>query len=74
MNISFAGMTFPIMGIVTANQHKFILTDHLNPVIKHYYPYTTGLYQDDNVPIYLTCGFTERFDEYKNDVNHMLWP
>uniref|UniRef100_A0A0E9VGM2 Tc1-like transposase DDE domain-containing protein n=1 Tax=Anguilla anguilla TaxID=7936 RepID=A0A0E9VGM2_ANGAN len=34
----------------------------------------SGLIQDDNAPIHREQGVTERFDEYVNDVNHMLWP
>uniref|UniRef100_A0A3B4TXD6 Uncharacterized protein n=1 Tax=Seriola dumerili TaxID=41447 RepID=A0A3B4TXD6_SERDU len=44
----------------TANQYKVVRTDHLYPMTKHFYPDESGV--------------TEWFDEYENNVNHMLWP
>ena len=65
------GPLVPLEGRVTA---KVVLSDHLYPMMKHFYPDGTGLFQDDNAPIHRARGVTEWFDEYKNDVNHMLWP
>ena len=58
--------------MVTANQYKIVLSDPLYPVMKHFYPDGTGLFQD--VPIHRAPEVTEWFDEYENDVNHILWP
>lgn len=33
----------------------------------------SGLLQDDRAPIHRALCVTEWFDEYKNDVNYMLW-
>ena len=46
----------PLEGRVTANQYTFVLSDHIYPMMTHFYH----------------GGFTEWFDEYVNDVNHML--
>lgn len=37
-------------GKLTANQYELILTDHLNPVMKHIYPDGCGHFQDDSSP------------------------
>ncbi len=67
------GPLVPSEGRVTANQYKVVLSDHLYPVMKHFYLDGSGLFQDDNTPIHRARGVTEWFDEYENDVNHMLW-
>ena len=61
-------------GRVTANQYKVVLSDHLYPMMKHFYPDGSGLFQDDNTLIHRVRGVTEWFDEYENYVNHMPWP
>ncbi len=68
------GPLVPLEGRVTANQYKVVLSDHLYPMMKHFYPDGSGLFQDDNAPVHRARGVTEWFDEYENDVNHMLWP
>ena len=68
------GPLVPLEGRVTANQYKVVLSDHLYPMMKHFYPDGSGLFQDANDPIHRERGVTEWFDEYENDVNHMLWP
>ncbi len=68
------GSLVPLEGRVTANQYKVVLSDHLYPMMKHFYPDGSGLFQDDSAPIHRARGLTEWFDEYENDVNHMLWP
>ena len=55
-------------------EYKVVLSDHLYPMMKHFYPDGSGLFQDDNAPIHRARGVTEWFDEYGNDGNHMLWP
>ena len=42
--------------------------------MRHFYPDVSGLFQDDNTPIHRVQGVTEWFDEYENNMNHMLWP
>lgn len=37
-------------------------------MMKHFYPYGSGLFQDENGPIYRTQVSTEWSDEYENDV------
>ncbi len=61
----------PLEGRVTAYQFEVV---HLYPMMKHFYPDGSGLFQDDNAPIHRARGLTEWFDEYENDVNHILWP
>lgn len=34
----------------------------------------SGLFRDDNVPIYRARGDTEWLVEYENSVNYILWP
>ncbi len=41
------GPLVPLGVRVTANQYK---VDHLNPMMKHFYPDRSGLFQDDNAP------------------------
>lgn len=33
----------------------------------------SGVLQDGSAPIHTAQGLTEWFEEYGNDVNHMLW-
>ena len=48
-----------LKGRVTANQYKVVLSDHLYPMMKHFYPDGSGLFQDDNAPIHRARGVTE---------------
>lgn len=48
------GPLVTLEGRVTANQHKVVLTHHLYPVMKHFYPDGSGLFQDDNAHIHRT--------------------
>ena len=66
------GPLVPLEGRVTANQYKVVLCHHLYAMMKHFYPDGSGLFQDDNAPIHRTRGVTGWFDEYENDVNHIL--
>ena len=51
---------------------QIILTDHLHPGMKHFYP--DGLFQNDDAPSHRARGVTEWVDEYDNDRNYMLCP
>ena len=66
------GPLVSLEGRVTANQYKVVLSDHLYPIIKHFYADRGGLLKDENAPIHRARGVTEWFDEYDNDVNHVL--
>ncbi len=68
------GPFVPLWGRVDANQQKAALSDHLYPVMKHFCPDGSGLFQDDSAPIHRARGLTECFDEDEDDVNQMLWP
>ncbi len=46
------GSLVPLEGRVTADQYKVVLSDHLYPVMKHFYPDGSGLFKDDNAPIH----------------------
>lgn len=41
---------------------------------KYFSPDESGLFYNDNHCIHITPVITEWFNEYKNHVNHMLWP
>lgn len=42
--------------------------------MKAFYLDGSGLFQDDNVPIYRARWDTEWLVEYENGVNYILWP
>ena len=50
------GPLVPLEGKVTVNQYKVVLSDHLYPVMKHFYPDGSGFFQDDNTPIHRAQG------------------
>lgn len=58
---------------LAANQCKGFLTDHLHPVMKHFYPDGSGLVQEDTAPTYRARGLIELFDKSDHGV-HLLWP
>ncbi len=68
------GLFVPFGGRVDANQQKNVLSDHVYPVMKHFYPDGSGLFQDNNAPVHRARGVTTWFDEHENDVNQMLRP
>ncbi len=35
---NFASLLVPLEGRVTASQYKVVLSDHLQPIMKHFYP------------------------------------
>ena len=43
-----------------------------DPIMTHFYPDGSSLLQNESVPIHGAQGVTECFDEYDNDVNHMV--
>ncbi len=53
------GPLVPLEGRVTADQYKVVLSDHLYPVMKHFYPDGSGLFQGDGTPIHRARGLTE---------------
>lgn len=57
---------------ITANHYKVFLPDHLHPTMKHFCLDERDVH-DHNAPIHRAWGPTEWFQEYENDVNHMLW-
>lgn len=66
----FLSLIVPLKGrTTTTNHYKFILTDQVFPMKKHFYPDGSCLFQDDNAHIHREQGFTE----YKNNGNYMLW-
>lgn len=64
------GPLVPLEGRVTVVQGE-----HLYLMMKTLYPDGSVLFQDDNAPHPCRAwGVTEWFDEYENDICHMLWP
>ena len=61
-------------GRVIAIPYKIVLRNDFNPMMRHFYPDGSSLFQDDNAPIHRTVGVTEWFDEYEKDEKHVLWP
>ena len=57
------GPPVPLEGRVTADQHKFVLSVHCYPVMKHFYSDGSGLFQDDNALIQRAREVTEVFDK-----------
>ena len=64
------GPLVPLEQRVTSNQYKVVLSDDLYPMMKHFYPDGSALFQDDNAPMQIVQGVTEWFNE--NEVNQML--
>lgn len=60
-------------GEVTANQHHFVLSDHLYSDVTFLFWFLSRSSRDDNEPTHDAQGVMKRFDEYKNDLNNMLW-
>ena len=69
----YLGPLVPSEGRVTANQYKVVLSDCFYPMMKHFYPDGSSLFQHDNAPIHTARGITEWCDDYENDVDHMPW-
>ena len=52
INKIFLTTTGGVKGSLINANHKVVVSHHLYPVMKHFYPDVSGLFQDDNVPIY----------------------
>lgn len=50
---------------------KSILSDPLNPAMKHFDP-NRNLFQEDTASIHRSRGVTEQFHESRNDVNQIV--
>ena len=61
----------PLEGKLNAN--TAILSDHLQPMVNHFYPDRSGHFQDNNAPIHRAQVVTKWFDKHENDINHMSW-
>ncbi len=68
----FTGMVWVSEGSLQIS--KVVLSDHLYPMMKHFYPDGSGPFQNDNAPIHGHEGSLNVFNEYENDVNHTLRP
>lgn len=68
------GPLFLLEWRVTTHQSKLVVSDHLHPVMMHFYPDGRSFFQKCNVPIHRAWRVTEWFDEDGNNVNHMLCP
>lgn len=73
MSCHSLGPVVPLERRVTANHHEDVLSDHLYPIIKHFFSDRSGLFQGENALIHGTGGITGWFDGYLNDVNHMSY-
>lgn len=60
-------------GEVSANQHHFVLSDHLYSDVTFLFWFLSRSSQDDNEPTHDAQRVMKWFDEYKNDLNNMLW-
>ena len=73
----FSGMvwvqSFPEKAKVNANRYLMVLSDHLHPMLQHFFPAERGIFQDDNAPMHRACVVTQWFDEHDTDVIHMSW-
>ena len=70
----WCGSTCPLRGKGHCKSIQIVLSDHLCPMMKPFHPDGSGLFQDDNAPIHRARGVTEWFEEYENQVNHILRP
>ena len=62
-----SGPLVPLVGKVTANQYRDILSHSLYPVMEHLYGDGSGLFQDDSASIHWSLGVNEWLDEYENN-------
>lgn len=72
LNWHDVGLCFLLEWSVTANQYKILLTDHLDPVKKYFYPERTRSFPGWLRPHPQGKRLTEKFNEDENDVN--VWP
>ena len=75
LSAHFSGMvwvqSFPS---VNADLYLLVLSDHLHPILQHFFPAGRGVFHDDNVPIHRARVVVQWFDECETDVIHMSWP
>ena len=62
------------LGKVNANRYLIVPSDHLHPMLQHFFPAGRDVFQDDNVSIHRARVVAQRFDEHDTDVIHMSWP
>ena len=67
------GAVIPLEGKVNVNRHLMGLSDHLHPMLQHFFAAGMGVFQDDNAPIHRAHVVAELFDEHDTDVIHMAW-
>ena len=68
------GAVIPLEGKVNANYYLMAMSDHLHPMLQHFFPAGSGVSQDDNAPIHRARVVAQCFDEHDIDVIHMSWP
>ena len=64
----------PFEGKVNANRYLMVPSDHLHPMLQHFFPAGRGVFQDDNASIHRVRVVTQCIDEHDTDVIHMSWP
>lgn len=57
---------------IMANQYETLLTDHFQPMIKHFYPVGNSLFQDDSAPNTLWTQFMPFFSFHFSPVCTLL--
>lgn len=65
--ICFAGI------VCLPTKQEVLPTDHLYPMMNHFYPNGRGLFQDDPSPIHIS-QWPEWSEEDENEVNYTRWP
>ena len=73
----FPGMVevvIPLEGKVNVNHDFMVPSDHLHPMLQHFFPARRGVFQDDNAPIHRAWLVVQWFDEHDTGVVHMPWP
>ena len=67
------GGIIPLEGKVNANRYLMILSDHLHPMLQHFFPARRDVFQDDQAPIHRARVVTHWFDEHDTDVIYISW-
>ena len=68
------GAVIPLEGKVNANRYLMVPSDHLHPMLQHFFPAGRGALQDENAPIHRARVVTQWFDEHDTDVIYMsIW-
>lgn len=66
--LSWFGPTCPFRG----KGHCKLIQRCYHPMMRHFYPDWSGLFQDDNTSVHRVQEVTEWFDDYENYVNHIV--